>query len=166
MYTVQQIPFEMIQKYWVEVKHFHTANKVITEQVTQLGPYKSSYEWGKQNTQAYGLFDDDYMIGGTQILEWEHNVIRWRTNNIRIEYRGQGLFYKFLSTIIVNDWSHKDLLIGWFRSSAMWWPPIYGFEMYDGQTYSHDNDTYTLVKKPISSIIDQYKPFKHVVFVK
>jgi len=156
MYIVKKIPFETIRNYWVDVGHFHVANKVITEQVTELGPYKSYYEWGKQRTQAYGLFDGNYMIGGTQILEWQPVVIRWRTNNIRGAYRGQNLFYKVLATIIANDWVEKKLLIGWFRSAATWWPPINNFEPYDDELHEHDGDTYTMVKKPIMELVNDY----------
>lgn len=156
MYSIKKISFETIRDYWLEVGHFHVANKVITEQVIELGPYKSHYEWGEQQTQAYGLFDKNYMIGGTQILEWQPDVIRCRAYNIRTEYRNNNLFYKFLSTIVASDWSKKQLLVSWFRSSMMKWALKNNFELYDGTSYNHDEDTYTMTKKLITELVNDF----------
>lgn len=144
----------MLKDYWIEVEHFHVPNKNINEKVTKLGPYKSKFSAADQFTISYGLFDDMYMIGGTQILQWDNNTIRWRTNNIRETHRGEGLFYQFLSSIVKEDWNKNDWLIGWFRSSATWWPPRYNFQEYDGIIHSHDGDQYIMVKKPIIEIVN------------
>ncbi len=153
---IKKIEFSKIKDYWIEVEHFHVPNKIITEKVPQLGPYKSKYDMENQKTQAYGLFDGDYMMGGTQIIEWDDSVIRWRANNIRESYRGKGLFYNLLSTIVATEWSNKTVLIGWFRSAAMWWPPSYDFQSYDGIRHDHDGDIYTMVTKPIKDICGDY----------
>jgi len=164
VYEIKKIDFLIIKNYWEEVKHFHIPDKIITESVIQLGPYKSKYNMDNQKTQAYGLFDNDYMIGGTQIIEWEDNVIRWRANNIRKKYRGKGLFYNLQSTIIVNDWVDKTTLLGWFRSSAMWWPPLYGFKLYDGIKHEHDGDIYMMVTKPIKDLCIDYNNRKNKLY--
>lgn len=156
MLEIKKIKFSKIKDYWIKVEHFHIPNKIITEQVPQLGPYKSKYGMDDQKTQAYGLFDDDYMIGGTQIIEWDDGIIRWRANNIRTSHRGKGLFYNLQSTIIANDWSNKTTLLGWFRSAAMWWPPLYNFQLYDGIKHNHDGDIYMMVTKSIKDICGDY----------
>ncbi len=153
---IKKIDFFVLKNYWEEVKHFHIANKIITENVIELGPYKSKYDMNNQKTQAYGLFENGYMIGGTQIIEWDDGIIRWRANNIRESHRGKGLFYNLQSTIIANDWSNKTTLLGWFRSAAMWWPPLYNFDLYDGVKHNHDGDVYMMVTKPIKDLCKDY----------
>jgi len=160
MFEVRKIVFSEIRDYWIEVKHFHISNKIITETVTQLGPYKSKYDMENQKTQSYGLFDDNYIIGATQICEWDDHIIRWRSSNIREAYRSKGLFYNLLSTIIANDWSDKLTLIGWFRLSVMWWPLSNNFQSYDGINHDHDGDVYSMVTKPIKDICEDYNKRK------
>ena len=152
-----------MKEYWIEVKHFHIPNKIITEKVTQLGPYRSKYTMETQKTQAYGLFEDDYMIGGTQIIEWNDSIIRWRANNIRESHRGKGLFYNLQSTIIANNWSDKITLLGWFRSAAMWWPPLYNYDLYDGIEHDHDHDIYMMVTKPVTELCLDYHNRKNKI---
>ena len=164
MFKIKRIEFSIIKDYWIKVGHFHVPNKIITEKVPQLGIYKSEYNMENQKTQAYGLFDGDYMMGGTQIIEWNNSIIRWRANNIRESYRGNGLFYDLLSTIIANEWSDKTMLIGWFRSAAMWWPPLYNFEPYDGINHDHDGDIYMMVTKPIKDICEDYNKREHKLY--
>ena len=164
MFWIKKIDFLKMKDYWMEVEHFHIPDKIITEKVPQLGPYKSKYDTENQKTQAYGLFNDDHMIGGTQIIEWNNTTIRWRANNIRESHRGKGLFYNLQSTIIAKDWSDKITLLGWFRSAAMWWPPIYNFELYDGIKHNHDGDVYMMVTKPIKDICEDYNKREHKLY--
>lgn len=154
MYEIRRIDFKLLEEYWVETGHFHVPNKVITRYVDKLGPYES---YGTPKiTIEYGLFDDNYMIGGTQVYQFWPGVVRWRTSNIRKAYRGCDLFYKMLCTIITHDWRWNRKLIGWHRSEAYGWATRHGFSDYDGAWHDHDGDKYIMVYKRIADMIDDF----------
>lgn len=110
----KHISWDMLKNYWIETNHFSShPNKNFQEIVTQLGPFK--IECDDPTYQAYGLFDKNKLIGVTQLIEWspEKSWIRFRTINIRKDYRKQGLAWKLLLDAL-NEWNY-EFLFGWLR---------------------------------------------------
>ena len=108
----RQISWETLKAYWKEVNHFNFhPGKKYKEIITQLGPFKIECE---PRCQAYGLFDNK-LIGVTQLTEWspQKSWIRFRTINIREEYRNQELGWKLLLDAL-NEWNY-EFLFGWLR---------------------------------------------------
>lgn len=128
---VEKISYETLKKYWIEVDHFQDSNKRYSQHIYTLGPYKTLFKNPK--SICYGLFADR-LIGATQLVQWDHRV-RYRTINIRPEYRGQDLGWHLLKTAW-NDWQAFDTMIGWIRKSHYNWSIQHGFKQV---SYWEDN---------------------------
>jgi hypothetical protein len=153
MYNIKEITFEEIHQYWIDQKHFHVMNKKINERIYTLGPYTCDIKTPK--VQAYGLFDDDILIGTTQIQEWSKTMVRCRAYNIIPEYRGNDLFWHFLSNIICDHWNEYEYIFGWLRENVYGWAQQHGFELYDGIWYDHDETKYIAVIKNINDLFNE-----------
>lgn len=131
---IKHIDFESLKSYWIQVDHFRDPSKRILDVISTLGPYKTIYKDPKR--QAYGLFNEDKIIGVTQLVEWEPHLIRYRTINILPEYRGNDLGWFLLEGAWKMDWSHCDTMMGWVRDTHYDWSLKHGFkeegDWYDG----------------------------------
>ena len=86
---VKRISWGELKNYWIEVNHFEDKAKEYTEIVKTLGHFECGFNTPR--VEAYGLFKNDYMIGATQMIQWNKNWNRFRTVNIREKYRGNNL---------------------------------------------------------------------------
>jgi hypothetical protein len=134
--TVKQIDFETLKNYWIEVDHFKDPNKRIVEVIKHLGPHTTPYNDPKRI--AYGLYDGDKLIGATQLVQWSPTHVRYRTLNIREEYRGIGLGWFLLSSAWDTDWKDCGKLFGWVRNTHYPWATLHGFNDYD-QEWTNDH---------------------------
>lgn len=135
MYEVKHIDFETIKNYWIEVDHFKDPNKRIVEVIKYLGPHTTPYDNPKRI--SYGLYDTDKLIGATQLVQWNETHVRYRTLNIRKEYRGQGLGWKLLETAYKTDWQGQGKLFGWIRNTHHRWAVSHGFIEIDSEWYDN-----------------------------
>lgn len=127
----KQIEFETLKNYWIEVDHFKDPNKRIVEVIRHLGPHTTTYSDPRRI--AYGLYDDNKLIGATQLVQWSATHIRYRTLNIREEYRGQGLGWKLLQSAYEQDWLGQGNLFGWIRDTHYNWALAHGFTDLDAE---------------------------------
>ena len=86
---IKEIDFETLKNYWIDVDHFKDPNKRIVEVIKYLGPHITPYSDPRRI--AYGLYDEDKLIGATQLVHWNEGQVRYRRLNVRQEYRGKGL---------------------------------------------------------------------------
>ena len=129
--TVKQIDFKTLKNYWIEVDHFKDPNKRIVEVIKYLGPHTTPYSDPKRI--AYGLYSNDVLIGATQLVQWNETHVRYRTLNVRQEYRGQGLGWLLLSTAYEKDWVGHGNLFGWIRNTHYTWALAHGFTDLDAK---------------------------------
>lgn len=130
MYDLRRIPFNIICDYWVEVDHFKDPNKRIVEVIKTLGPHTTTYTNPKRI--SYGLYDGSRMIGATQLVQWSDDFVRYRTLNIRKEYRNQNLGWELLETAWNADWKECSThLFGWIRDTHYDWAIAHDFIDYD-----------------------------------
>lgn len=127
--TVKQIDFETLKNYWIEVDHFKDPNKRIVEVIKYLGPHTTPYSDPRRI--AYGLYSNDTLIGATQLVQWSETHVRYRTLNVREEYRGQSLGWMLLSTAYKKDWVGHGNLFGWIRDTHYNWAQNHNFVKYD-----------------------------------
>ena len=130
-FKVEPISFERCRDYWVEVNHFEDPNKNILEYVKTLGPFTTILE--NPERQAYGLFIGDILIGVTQLVRWNEDWLRYRTINIRKEYRGKSLGAFLIEKAYERDWTHMPFLFGWTKRSHKDWALKNGFTFIDEQ---------------------------------
>lgn len=134
--TVRHIDFETLKNYWIEVDHFKDPNKRIVDVIKHLGPHTTPYTDPRRI--AYGLYSSDTLIGATQLVQWNKTHIRYRTLNIREQYRGQGLGWYLLSSAYEKDWKGCGKLFGWIRNTHYKWATIHGFvDLDDSWTDDH-----------------------------
>ncbi len=151
---IQKLSFVQIKKYWIDNNHFSNVDgKKINRVVNQLGPY--TIEVDHPRIQAYGLIDNDTIIGVTQFHQWTDNEVRFRTINIIDEYRGSNLGYAFLETLINQEWDTMLRLIGWLREPAFPWAQRNGFFKTNGIWHEHENSRYIMVAKNVNDIIGE-----------
>lgn len=121
---VKEIDFKTLKDYWIEVGHFHP-DQNIPELVKNLGHHRTIYD--NPERISYGLYDNNYLIGGTQLVRWNEDRIRYRTINIRKEYRGQGLGWFLLVSAYNLHWKGKGNLFGWIKDTHYTWALNHGF---------------------------------------
>ena len=127
----RRIPFNTIKEYWIEVDHFKEPGKRIVESAQRLGHFKTPLD--SPSYQAYGAFDGDKMIGCTQLVHWQNDWVRYRTVNIREEYRGTDLGWQLIK-FGLNDWELKfNYLFGWVRNDHTQWALKHGFTYIDNK---------------------------------
>lgn len=126
---VVKISFDEISQYWNEVNHFGP-NKIITETVQCLGPYISPFDDPRRF--SYGLIDNNTLIGVTHLVEWDHTHVRYRTVNIRSEYRGRGLGWYLIKEAWNTDWKYYTSLFGYVKRSHYEWAVNHNFSEIDG----------------------------------
>ena len=131
---VIEIPFSRLVQYWKTVNHFNDLNKKYKPFVKRLGPFQITFDNPKY--KCYGLFDQycgkEKMIGGTQLMEWEPNTIRFRTINIIKEYRHQDLGWCLLEAAYKEDWQDYENLFGWMKIDKLDWALSKGFNIIKG----------------------------------
>jgi|SaaInl5LU_22_DNA_1037371.scaffolds.fasta_scaffold00237_23 GNAT superfamily N-acetyltransferase len=133
---VEEISFDQIVEYWKEVDHFNDPNKNYRQLVSQLGPFRSSID--NPISKCYGLYDRhpevdfDGIIGVTQLYEWDISTIRFRTINIRKEWRHQGLGALLLEEAYEKHWSNYLKMFGWMKISKLDWALQNGFQTISG----------------------------------
>jgi hypothetical protein len=129
---VKQIDFDTLKDYWIEVDHFKDPNKRIVEVIRYLGPHTTPYSSPKRT--AYGMYTPDReLIGATQLVQWNESHVRYRTLNIREEYRGVGLGWQLLrkAWIDFKGLDSTDNLFGWIRHTHYDWAEAHGFTVID-----------------------------------
>ena len=122
---IKEIDFETLKNYWIDVDHFKDPNKRIVEVIRYLGPHTTPYSDPRRI--AYGLYDKDKLIGATQLVHWNEGQVRYRTLNVREEYRGRGLGFLLLSTAYERDWQGWGNLFGWIRDTHYEWAKRHDF---------------------------------------
>lgn len=132
---VKQIDFEALKNYWIEVDHFKDPNKRIVEIIRYLGPHTTPYSDPKRI--AYGLYSNNNLIGATQLVQWNKTHVRYRTLNVRSEYRGKGLGWFLLASAWEKDWKGQGKLFGWVRHTHHEWATRHSFNEID--SYWVDN---------------------------
>lgn len=128
---IKEIDFETLKNYWIDVDHFKDPNKRIVEVIKYLGPHITPYSDPRRI--AYGLYDEDKLIGATQLVHWNEGQVRYRTLNVRQEYRGKGLGFLLLSTAYERDWKGWGNLFGWIRNTHYDWAKRHDFVEIDEQ---------------------------------
>ena len=127
--TVKQIDFNTLKNYWIEVDHFKDPNKRIVEVIKYLGPHTTTYSDPKRI--AYGLYNNETLIGATQLVQWSPTHVRYRTLNIREEYRGQDLGWYLVSAAWQQAWQGNGKLFGWVRNTHYNWATAHKFTELD-----------------------------------
>jgi GNAT superfamily N-acetyltransferase len=122
---IKEIDFETLKNYWIDVDHFKDPNKRIVEVIKYLGPHTTPYSDPRRI--AYGLYDKDKLIGATQLVHWNEGQVRYRTLNVREDYRGKGLGFLLLSTAYERDWQGWGNLFGWIRDTHYEWAKRHDF---------------------------------------
>ena len=126
---IKEIDFQTLKNYWIEVDHFKDPNKRIVEVIRSLGPHITPYKDPRRI--AYGLYSGNDLIGATQLVQWSDTHVRYRTLNIREQYRGQGLGWLLLGTAYERDWQGCGKLFGWIRDTHYNWAVQHGFTDFD-----------------------------------
>ena len=142
---VKKITFPEIKNYWIEVDHFKEPNKKVIEVITSLGHLKNTLEQPRR--QSYGLFLRERLIGVTKLVEWENEFVRYRTLNIRKEFRGSDLGWSLLMEAYSDGWQQRNLF-GWVRRSHYDWSRSKGFVELDG-IWNEDHIAMVLKKENI-----------------
>jgi len=127
--VVKQINFDTLKNYWIEVDHFKDPNKKIVEIIKTLGPHTT-----KETDPiriAYGLYDTDVLVGATQLVKWSAELVRYRTLNVRKEYRGKDLGWYLLESAWNKDWIGQGKLFGWVRDTHYDWAIKHNFTELD-----------------------------------
>ena len=132
---VRAVRFDELVDYWRETRHFPDEDKVYTEVLGYLGPFQRTVV--EPRRISYGLFHGSRMMGATHVTEWSEEWIRFRTINIRPEYRGLDLGWQFLDSVLKRDWADRKTVFGWFRREALGWAEKHGFRELDGILYGN-----------------------------
>lgn len=122
---IKRISFEQLVDYWREVDHFKDPNKRYAEIINTLGPFTTPFKDPRRI--GYGLYRNDELIGVTQLVHWDNKDVRYRTINIRGNYRGEDLGWRLLYSAWHADWTDYDSLIGWIRDTHYDWSKSHGF---------------------------------------
>jgi len=122
---IKEIDFETLKNYWIEVDHFKDPNKRIVEVIRSLGPHITTYSDPRRI--AYGLYSGNTLIGATQLVQWSDTHVRYRTLNVREQFRGQDLGWYLLSSAYEKDWKGRGKLFGWIRNTHYPWAKKHGF---------------------------------------
>ena len=133
---IKKIDFDTLKNYWIEVDHFKDPNKRIVEVIRYLGPHTTPYNDPRRI--AYGLYSNDTLIGATQLVQWNETHVRYRTLNIKKEYRGKDLGWHLLSNAWKMDWKGCGKLFGWIRNTHCPWALAHGFTELD-QAWTDDH---------------------------
>lgn len=124
----KEIDFETLKNYWIEVEHF-PAEHVIKDVIRVLGAHITPYSSPKRI--AYGLYSNNKLIGATQLVQWDKGVVRYRTINIRKEYRGKDLGWMLISNALKMHWTDYNKLFGWVKLTHFDWARKHGFKEID-----------------------------------
>ena len=130
----REISFERLVEYWKEVDHFEDLNKIYKPIIKKLGPFKSI---DNPRYKCYGLFNEESMIGATQLVEWNSAVGRFRTINIRKEWRNQNLGWCLLEESFNQDWSDHMSMFGWLKINKLNWAQNLGFTTIGDEKDNH-----------------------------
>lgn len=145
---VNRISFDEIRSYWIQVDHFGDPAKKIREVVRRLGPHESGLE--EPRRISYGLFDGGRLVGVTHLVEWNQHWLRYRTINVRLDYRGRGLGWFLLRSAVNLDWggwkSPDNYLFGWVKRDHLGWSLAHDFKPFDDRWH----DDHTAVVKPLN----------------
>ena len=114
---VKRISFQTIKAFWIQTRHFGPDKKFL-ENIITLGPYTNNLK--EPRFEFYGLFCESELIGVTGLCNWNDDWVRYRTINIREDYRGTDLGWKLLMTAYWMDWRVKPIF-GWVRKSHLDW---------------------------------------------
>ena len=77
------------------------------------------------------------MIGETQLVEWNSAVVRFRTINIRKEWRNQNLGWCLLEESFNQDWSDHMSMFGWLKINKLNWAQNLGFTTIGDEKDNH-----------------------------
>lgn len=124
----KKIDFLTLKTYWIEVNHFEDPDKDILDCVSRLGYFRSPIVNPKRI--SYGLYIDDKLMGGTQLVHWKDDWVRYRTLNIKEECRGKNLGWKLIEYGL-KDWPECDILFGWIRDTHFKWAVEHEFKPID-----------------------------------
>lgn len=138
---IRHIDFPTLVNYWKEHNHFNNKEKIYHPIVSKLGPFTLQLE--SPHYQCYGLFDNNKMIGGTQLMDWDWDTVRFRTINILDTYRGRNLGLYLITKAWDMDWQSRIYLFGWMNLNYEWWAIHCGFDLLE---FSRSN-THIGVKK-------------------
>lgn len=145
---ISRISFDEIKAYWIEVDHFANPNKKIREIVRRLGVRESTID--EPRRFSYGLFDDRRLIGVTHLVEWSRYWLRYRTINVRKQYRGRDLGWFLLRSAVDMDWrdwkSPDRYVFGWIKRDHLAWSLAHGFKPVDDRWHQD----HTGVIKPLT----------------
>lgn len=133
--VIKRIDWHTLVEYWKTVDHFKDPNKRYNTHINQLGPYFTPYKNPRKIN--YGLYDGDNLIGVTQLVEWQKNIVRYRTINVLNTYRGEDLGWRLLYSAWASDWTDYEHLIGWIRGNHIAWAEDHGFEKYGDYMDDH-----------------------------
>ena len=146
---VTRISFDELKSYWIEVDHFQDPDKKIREVVRRLGPLESSI--ADPRRESYGLFDGGRLVGATHLVKWNDYWVRFRTLNVRPEYRGRDLGWFLLSRAVNLDWQDRkqpeQYVFGWVRRDHRGWSDGHGFQPFDGRWH----DDHIAMIKPLDT---------------
>lgn len=132
---VRRITFGEISAYWREVDHFRDLDKKIREVVRRLGPYECTL--ADPRRASYGLFEGDFLVGATHLVEWSPTWLRYRTLNVRPAHRGGGdRGWMLICDAVRLDWEDwigpERYLFGWVQDDHAAWARAHGFTEADG----------------------------------
>ncbi len=146
---VTHISFGDLKSYWIEVDHFRDPSKKFREVVRKLGPYKTMIDDPRRF--SYGLFDEGKLVGVTHLVQWNDNLIRYRTLNVLPSHRGRDVGAFLLRNAVNLDWrdwkSPDNSLFGWIRRDHQSWASSHGFKPFDGSWH----DDHILMTKPLDA---------------
>ena len=145
---VNRITFDDIKSYWIEVDHFGDPKKKIREVVRQLGAHETPLEDPRRF--SYGLFDDGQLIGVTHLVEWSQHWLRYRTINVRKQYRGRDLGWFLLCSAVNMDWQDwktpDKCVFGWVKRNHLAWSLAHDFKPVDDRWH----DDHIAVVRPLN----------------
>lgn len=121
---IKRIDFNTLKLYWKEVQHFD-ANHEIKDVIKVLGAHITPYSNPKRI--CYGLYTSNTLVGATQLVQWNKGVVRYRTINIRKQYRGNDLGWFLLENAYKLDWTDNNSLFGWVKLTHFDWARQHGF---------------------------------------
>jgi hypothetical protein len=119
---VKEISFDTLKTYWTDQKHFD-ADHDCKEVVRYLGTHINAYTDPKR--KCYGLYYLDEIIGGTQLVQWNEDVVRYRTINVKPKYRGYDLGWYLIQQGLQDFQCSK--LFGWIKHNHIDWAKKHGF---------------------------------------
>jgi hypothetical protein len=138
---VKHIDFPQLVQYWKENNHFKQKKFFYYDVVKKLGPFHSNIRHPIRHN--YGLFYEEEMIGGTHLIDWERDTVRFRTINISHRYRGHDLGWYLIEKAWEMDWQARSYLFGWLNTEYEWWAKRHEFDLLE----SSRTDTHVGIKK-------------------